>query len=226
MFCSVVFSYNVHRFGTDDQSTGVAMLASVLDPRYKTLTFLTRERRAQPRAVIRDLVDEMASAAVPEKRRKISEEKTSAMDFLLGGISVDEEEEQEKGSEGGASQSLSGHGASEFDEYSCTAGKNINGNPSDWWRDNAGRFPSIARLAKKFLCVPATSVPAERVFSTAGNIVNAKRSCLTAEHSKCSCFLPRTRSRNFIVNIMFKGLGGKFIFVVCLKIKFKIPPVY
>jgi zinc finger BED domain-containing protein 1 (E3 SUMO-protein ligase ZBED1) len=52
--------------------------------------------------------------------------------------------------------------------------------PLDWWRENAYRFPSVSLLAKKWLACPATSVPSERAFSTAGNIVTVKRASLTA----------------------------------------------
>ena len=36
--------------------------------------------------------------------------------------------------------------------------------PLLWWKTNEGQLPGIAVLAKKFLAVPGTSVPAERVF--------------------------------------------------------------
>ena len=37
-----------------------------------------------------------------------------------------------------------------------------------WWKSNQHHFPQITWIAEKYLCVPAISIPAERVFSTAG----------------------------------------------------------
>ena len=47
-----------------------------------------------------------------------------------------------------------------------------------WWRDNAQFYPLLSPMDKAYLSVPATSVPSERVFSTAGDIVNAQTSQL------------------------------------------------
>lgn len=52
----------------------------------------------------------------------------------------------------------------------------------NWWKDNSGMFPLMSQLAKKFLCIPASSTPSERVFSLAGNIVTQKRSMLLPEN--------------------------------------------
>ena len=52
-----------------------------------------------------------------------------------------------------------------------------------WWKANAGSFKCLSILARKYLCVAATSVASERVFSTSGNIVSAKRNRLSPETS-------------------------------------------
>lgn len=36
--------------------------------------------------------------------------------------------------------------------------------PINWWKANASQFPTLQRPARKYLCVPATSVPSEKLF--------------------------------------------------------------
>jgi hypothetical protein len=47
-----------------------------------------------------------------------------------------------------------------------------------WWSSQRHTFPQLSMLAKTILAIPATSTPSERVFSTAGLILSAKRSRL------------------------------------------------
>ena len=55
------------------------------------------------------------------------------------------------------------------------------GDPLDWWIANENRFPRIALIAEKILAVPATSVPSERIFSTALILINKLRNRLAAD---------------------------------------------
>ena len=41
----------------------------------------------------------------------------------------------------------------------------------EWWRNNEIHYPTLAKLAKRYLCVSATSVPSERIFSIAGLVI-------------------------------------------------------
>ena len=50
-------------------------------------------------------------------------------------------------------------------------------------------YPILSHLARKYLAISATSVPSERAFSSAGNIVSVKRSCLQPESVNMLVFL-------------------------------------
>ncbi|XP_034553696.1 zinc finger BED domain-containing protein 1-like [Notolabrus celidotus] len=77
----------------------------------------------------------------------------------------------------------------ELNMYLQAADLDAEKDPLVWWRQHEVNFPLVAKLAKKYLCVPATSSPSERVFSASGNIVTCKRSCLKPERVDQLVFL-------------------------------------
>ena len=54
--------------------------------------------------------------------------------------------------------------------------------PLVWWKARELLYHSIAKLAKKYLAIPASSVPSEHVFSLAGHVVNKRRAYLSSEN--------------------------------------------
>jgi len=71
--------------------------------------------------------------------------------------------------------------------------------PLLWWKSEYVWYPVLGKVAKKFLCLCATSVPSERVFSCAGHIVSDSRThrewtvyCFWHSDTMCSVteFLP------------------------------------
>lgn len=68
------------------------------------------------------------------------------------------------------------------DYINCNVPNALNLNLIDWWEQNQEKYP---RLYKKFLRIApivASSASAERMFSTASNILTAKRCRLSPEH--------------------------------------------
>jgi hypothetical protein len=51
--------------------------------------------------------------------------------------------------------------------------------PLDWWKTSAHRFKNFERLAVKYLAIPATSAPSERIWSRAARVLTAKRNKLS-----------------------------------------------
>lgn len=54
-------------------------------------------------------------------------------------------------------------------------------NPLLFWKDNSQSFPILSQLALMYLGTSASSVPVESLFSTAGLVMNGKRSSLNPD---------------------------------------------
>jgi hypothetical protein len=70
------------------------------------------------------------------------------------------------------------------DEFSCylneikTPQASPETDPFKWWHDNQQKLPTIYKITRKYLGIPATSVPSERLFSDAGNQISEERNRL------------------------------------------------
>ena len=61
--------------------------------------------------------------------------------------------------------------------------------PLVWWSKHQHKFPRIAKLARRYLCITATSLPCERVFSKGGWLVNKRRCSLSHDRIATLLFL-------------------------------------
>ena len=69
----------------------------------------------------------------------------------------------------------------EIDQYLSHPLLDIEESAIDWWKIEPLTNLTVAKLARKYLCLCATSVAAECVFSCGGNIVTDRRTCLKPE---------------------------------------------
>ena len=75
--------------------------------------------------------------------------------------------------------------------YKSEGNISLDSDPLAWWKSNQEKYPILSKLAKTYLCIPATSVASERIFSTAGDVVTAQRSCLSADQVDMLIFLKK-----------------------------------
>ncbi|RIB11753.1 hypothetical protein C2G38_2202656 [Gigaspora rosea] len=57
----------------------------------------------------------------------------------------------------------------------------LNEDPIKWWQLHKASFPILVQLARKYLSIPASSVPSERLFSDIDNHITSKRTRLAPE---------------------------------------------
>ena len=91
------------------------------------------------------------------------------------------------------SENCTRSGEEEVDKYLTqkALANNASINVLEYWRRHCECYPLLASLARQILCVPATSVPAERVFSTAGLTITQKRCSLSTDNVDMLIFLQK-----------------------------------
>lgn len=160
-----------------DESTftnnSVSQLASFLDPRSKDLLAESAADRSKVRSFI---VEKLNSAAeLQQEQSQTGNMQINCLDFLFQ-IRSDTNDPQ-----------------NQLSRYLMELQISHNMDPYEWWKNHEKRYPSLAKLVKMYLSIPASSAGSERVFSTAGNIVTAKRSCLSSENVNQLVFLYQNR---------------------------------
>jgi len=66
---------------------------------------------------------------------------------------------------------------------------NVNENPIPFWKNHSAVLDPLTEVALKYACIPATSVPSERIFSKAGQIVSQRRNRLSPKNVDILIFL-------------------------------------
>ncbi|XP_051998856.1 E3 SUMO-protein ligase ZBED1-like [Xyrauchen texanus] len=182
---SAIVSDFTNRYPDSDSTLAQFLhMSTALDPRFKSLPFLDENTR---RIVFNSLIEKIleyhpsqAQASKEQSEVASSSEcdppaKRAPITELFGKLFPVETSTP-------ASKSLSQMVKEEVQRYKEVPTLQVESNPLAWWKDKESQFPHLARLAKSFLGVPATSVPSERVFSTAGDIVTAQRASLSPEN--------------------------------------------
>uniref|UniRef100_A0A3P8QZG9 BED-type domain-containing protein n=1 Tax=Astatotilapia calliptera TaxID=8154 RepID=A0A3P8QZG9_ASTCA len=162
-------------------------IASALDPRFKALPFLSKEtcNNTFSQLVLEAAGLENVDTAIVSYRNK----NKKLLVFLHYSTYSTKTTAPQKTPTQKAKE--------EVNRYRGVEPVALSEDPLIWWRDHEREYPLLALQAKQYLSIPGTSVPSERVFSTAGDIVTAQRSCLTPQHVDQLLFLQKNLTGSF-----------------------------
>ena len=119
---------------------------------------LTVLSRAEPEAT--SIANDMTKHPEPEPPKK----KRRGLGAVLANIPKSNESTKELSTEDKVKKELQ-----IYMDQPCV---DTDSKPFVWWKLNSSLFPVMAKLAKTYLSIPATSVRSERMFSSGGYIVN------------------------------------------------------
>ena len=77
----------------------------------------------------------------------------------------------------------------EIEKYKVDEELHPDADPLEWWKEHSKKYPILSRASKKYLAIPATSSPSERLFSKAGNITTPLRNSLKPDKVDMLTFL-------------------------------------
>ncbi|KAI2644978.1 zinc finger BED domain-containing 1-like protein [Labeo rohita] len=160
----------------DDDTQKLLDMASFLDPRFK-MDFISADKKTQVKATVASQMMECqkkSSCSTDVEPNVTSATQAKKAKKSLGSFFKQRETE----AKGDSSLTLKDALEAELNTYLLTPPIDKEEDPLAWWKVHKLSFPHLARLARKYLCIPATSSPSERLFSTSGNIVTCQRTCL------------------------------------------------
>ena len=157
----------------------ICLVASALDPRTKNLAGLDDDEQEKVWSIVKKEMELAGGdvARIPEP--------------IVGGGNMDLAF-LDDGSDDGADVQMVEEGLSIEDQlrlYKCHPKIFFKDPPLVWWAQNQKSFPLVAKVARKFLCIPATSASSERVFSVAGRVIEKRRNRLTGNNAEDLIFL-------------------------------------
>ena len=188
----------------DDASKSLFAQAAALDPRTKDFGYVKDavEREEKRNFACAELVksamqlkvletsipsDNLTTVSESEPPKKRAKGEAQLLQLL--GDDADDDDIQSHTADKGPMEITETQIRHELELYYKLPKMQMTGDPLAFWKASVATYPILARLAKRFLAIPATSVKCERLFSTAGNIVTDLRNRLEPENLRALLFL-------------------------------------
>ena len=156
-----------------------ALIATFLDPRFKHFNWAVSSERDKACQLVKSLYDILkVNLRIPDDIEDKSQEDDDGDDFF-------------RELEGDCDIQTNTDDDDEVSRYAKLGNIKVKDDPLTWWVNHRDSFPVLTQLARKYLSIPATSVPSERLFSDAGNHISVKRTRLAPDLVNKFLFLKR-----------------------------------
>ncbi|XP_023821998.1 zinc finger BED domain-containing protein 4 isoform X2 [Oryzias latipes] len=149
----------------------VLSLATLLDPRFKTIGFRCQEKAQQ---AVQTLTAECAALVRPAADRPTERPAQQTSTAFNLWKSLDDQASMVR-----THSNATADATLEVQRYMTDPPLERSQDPLVYWKEHKNIYPHLFSLAKKHLCIPASSVPFERVFSKAGDVFSRKRNRLS-----------------------------------------------
>jgi hypothetical protein len=154
-------------------------VATVLDPRHRSLKCIPSDQRAQVWSHLTSLVKlelEMDNSnandnlSSDQQKDRPPANKRTRFAYEESDSETDSTSDRPAASTNGCREEASRL----VDMYKSMPAVDIDSNPLQFWKLNNHSLGPLTNLAKKYLSCPGTSVPSERLFSNAGQVISKK----------------------------------------------------
>lgn len=173
------------RFGKIEENQLITQ-ATLLDPRFKKYAFSSESNCNNAVEFLKAKAQSILLQSDEPSNQQITST-TSTINSSSGSALWKEFDETVVNLIGGSSSSVAC--IIEVDKYLNEPLISRAENPLVWWVERKKVYPRLYTLVKRRLCIMATSVPCERIFSKAGQVVSEKRSRLSTSKISQILFL-------------------------------------
>lgn len=165
----------------------VCSVASFLDPRFKKKAFARKECASncveKVTELLRNMTPEVNNDVPSSSEHSTEGQSKSTKSNLIWGF-FDESVKEQRSNITPLSSVLV-----ELRSYSDEPLIGREDDPLAYWQKREALYPRLSKLAKRYLVIPASSVPCERVFSKAGELITDRRNRLSPTHVNELLFL-------------------------------------
>ena len=161
--------------------------ATLLDPRFKKNSFRSDSlcdlaRQSIENHICNQMISESEKLETEASANESREEIIQSDDLLWGGF-------DRRNSAAMSKETPRSNAIVEMRQYLQESPILRKNDPLAWWKSRQNVYPHLFKLAETHMCMMATSVPSERIFSKCGQLISERRSRLKPKNVEMVIFL-------------------------------------